>query len=115
MNGSISPRRSIISSVAGCVVAARGLSSTLDSASRSVTMKPFWAHATAATTPTGPAPTTRMRRSFTSMVDLAEIVKNSILHDTDFLHWRRGVPAAAHESRHAIRHDGGHGRNITVP
>src|SRR5437016_5339121 len=115
MNGSISPRRSIIASVAGWVVAARGLSSTLDSASRSVTLKPFRAQASAATTPTGPAPATMMRGLFTSMTDLAEIVKNFILHHTHFLHWRRGVPAAADEPRHAIGYDGRHGGNITVP
>src|SRR5262245_32458542 len=114
MNGSIRPRRSIISSVAGCVVAARGLSSTLDSASRRVTAKPFWAHARAATTPTGPAPTTMMRGFFMSVTDLAEIVKHSIFYDSNLLHWRRCISTAADESRDAVGYDCGHGRNITI-
>src|SRR5262245_4163922 len=112
MKGSIRPRRSIISSVAGWVVAARGLSSTFDSASRSVTANPCWAQASAATTPTGPAPTTMMRGVFISMTDLAEIVQNAILDNADFLDRRRRVPAAAYESWYSIGHDGGYGGDV---
>src|SRR6266545_6184978 len=40
-----------------------------------------------------------------SLADLAEIVKNSILHDTDFFHRRRSVSAATDKSRYGIGHD----------
>src|SRR6185503_14682529 len=89
-------------------------SSTLHSASRRVTEKPFCAHASPATTPTGPAPTTMMRGLFISVTDLTEIVKDSILYDADLLHWRRCVSTAADESRHAVGDNRRHGRDITI-
>ena len=51
-----SPSSSSSSSVAECVVAARGASLTWRSASKTVTGKPRWASASAVTTPTGPPP-----------------------------------------------------------
>src|SRR6185295_16790646 len=55
---SSSPRSASISSVAGCVVDARGDSSTHSAASNTRTSTPRWASPRAATTPTGPAPAT---------------------------------------------------------
>src|ERR1041385_1298011 len=52
----------MISRVGGCVVEARGLSLMRSSASSKVTSWPKRAQASAATVPTGPAPTTMMRR-----------------------------------------------------
>src|SRR5258706_11670588 len=62
MYSSIRPSSARISSVGGCVVEARGLSSTFGCASSSVTSWPKRAQASAATAPTGPAPTTRILR-----------------------------------------------------
>src|SRR5690606_18283133 len=72
MYSSISPSSAMISSVGGCVVEARGLSSTASAASRSVTGCPKRAQARAATAPTGPAPMTRMFRRCMDRGDYTE-------------------------------------------
>ena len=71
---SMRPSSARISSVGGCVVEARGLSSMRSSASSSVTVWPRRAAASAATPPTGPAPTTRMFRRCMDRGDYTEPV-----------------------------------------
>src|SRR5437870_12688163 len=80
--------------------------------------KLFFAHASAATTPTGPAPTMMMRGlfiSFISMRDLTEIVKHSILQNTDLLDWRRSVQSAFHESGHRVGDNGSYRGYVPIP
>src|SRR4051812_48745256 len=60
MYSSIRPSAAMISSVGGWVVEARGMSLIRASASSSVTLWPWRAQASAATLPTGPAPTTKI-------------------------------------------------------
>src|SRR5262249_39830496 len=74
MYSSIRPSAARISSVGGCVVEARGLSSMRSRASSSVTVWPRRAAASAATLPTGPAPTTRMFRRCMDRGDYTEPV-----------------------------------------
>src|SRR6476620_7584099 len=62
MTSSSMPRPASISSVAAWVVAARGMSLTLASASNTRTGSPWRASASAAITPTGPPPAMRMGR-----------------------------------------------------
>src|SRR5262249_19554625 len=68
------PSSARISSVGGCVVEARGASSMRSCASSSVTVWPKRAAASAATLPTGPAPTTRMFRRCMDRGDYTEPV-----------------------------------------
>src|SRR3954467_5210602 len=73
-SSSIRPSSARISSVGGCVVEARGASSMRSCASSSVTECPKRAAASAATLPTGPAPTTRMFRRCMDRGDYTEPV-----------------------------------------
>src|SRR5579864_590772 len=112
MYSSMSPSRSSISSVAGCVVAARGLSSIAGCASKRDTEKPFWAQAKAATTPTGPAPATIIREGAISSA--AEIARKAASGHADSFDRRGSVAAAPNKTRRSIRDHGSHRRDVAV-